>query len=514
MALADGRDYLRFLYVRLTALRGRQFRQALLAAAAEGRLPAKVAILTDEGVRLREPALAPRGHRIAPFEIDFAQMPRLAALIDFLHNALAFSAVADLLAPLVRPGAPARSADEVARSLHAALNSWLSDRLESANHLRQAQRIRAFLASRGSVAPEAIDDEGILTFWTTIASAAGDERIDGFRLYRSAASALMRYRQALRDAAAARHLEDSLGRGFETARGEPSIDDAGGSGIEPWRSPLASLPASPVKWLTRKELHLLLNYLGAPADEEAGESGDDEETGHREGGLAGDERFDLAFRLTLLRADVFGAAQASIVARLRKRAAAAPAIAQAIDAVDDAAYATCTAAYADLRGQLRIECLAALSLLMEHGAPEAAILLNHLGGPRSVRAVIGSLAGGAVSSDDEEVAGPVREEIAAALRAACANPGSVPDDAARELVLEARAAARKVSRTGFRREDRDDPAMLAALAAGASAIVALVDELGRLTAALSAGMTPGDVPADRARFVEAFRRIYLPANDG
>jgi hypothetical protein len=28
-------------------------------------------------------------------------------------------------------------------------------------------------------------------------------------------------------------------------------------------------------------------------------------------GLAGDERFDLAFRLTLLRADVFGTAQAS-----------------------------------------------------------------------------------------------------------------------------------------------------------------------------------------------------------
>ena len=38
------------------------------------------------------------------------------------------------------------------------------------------------------------------------------------------------------------------------------------------------------------------------------------------GGLAGDERFDLAHWLTLLRADVFGTVQASIVGRLRKRA--------------------------------------------------------------------------------------------------------------------------------------------------------------------------------------------------
>ena len=91
--------------------------------------------------------------------------PRLAALLDFLHNALGFTVVADILAPLLDKGTPARSANEVARTLQAALNKWLSDRLESSTHLLQARRIRAFLASRGSVAPEAIDDELIGHLW-------------------------------------------------------------------------------------------------------------------------------------------------------------------------------------------------------------------------------------------------------------------------------------------------------------------------------------------------------------
>src|SRR5215468_8531225 len=88
MAVADGRDYARFIYVRLAALRARHFRQVLEAAVAEGRLPKRVAVLSDSGVHLNEPALAAPGDAPTAFEIDFAQMPRLAALIDVMHNAL------------------------------------------------------------------------------------------------------------------------------------------------------------------------------------------------------------------------------------------------------------------------------------------------------------------------------------------------------------------------------------------------------------------------------------------
>src|ERR1700722_4934968 len=44
LAIADGRDYLRILYVRLTDLRARHFRSAIEAAAADGRLQKSVAL--------------------------------------------------------------------------------------------------------------------------------------------------------------------------------------------------------------------------------------------------------------------------------------------------------------------------------------------------------------------------------------------------------------------------------------------------------------------------------------
>src|SRR5882724_12032307 len=47
MAVADGRDYARFLYVRLPALRARLFRAALQEAAVQGRLDRSVAVLLD-----------------------------------------------------------------------------------------------------------------------------------------------------------------------------------------------------------------------------------------------------------------------------------------------------------------------------------------------------------------------------------------------------------------------------------------------------------------------------------
>jgi hypothetical protein len=518
MAIADGRDYVQFLYVRLTLLRARQFRSALQAAVTERRLPASMVTFTETGVLLREPALAAQG-RDEGFEIDFAQMPRLAALLDFLHNALGFAAVDDLLAPLMQRGAASRSASDIARALHAALNAWLADRLESPNHMRQAQRMRSFLATRGRVSPDAVDDEAILLFWMTAAVATDNDRIDGFRLYTSAASAMLRYRQALRDANAARQLEASLGLGQDTAAAELALEPIveRETGIEPWQSPLralASLPASRVKWLTRKEQARLLHYLGGPAGEgDAQDQGGEGEPGPWQGGLAGDERFDLRCWLTLLRADVFGAAQASIVGQLRKRKARDAAIEQAMAPIDKEAYTACAADYGGLHTQLRLECLAALASLMEAGAAEAVILLGHLGGRQAVTAVLGSSAAGglALSGEDDLLADAVRRTIAPALKTAFTNPNAVPAGAGRELLLEARSAARKVSRLGFRTQDQADAGMFAALQSGAAAVVEVLTELDRLMAALTQKSGVGDVAGDRARFLATFLDIYPSA---
>jgi hypothetical protein len=504
MALADGRDPVRFLYARLSSLRTHLFRDALEAAAAEGRLPKGVAILSQGGILLQEAALLTAEGEA--FEIDFTQMPRLAALLDFLHNALGFCVVADLVAPLLQSRAPAGTANEVARKLHAAVNAWLGERLASGNHIRQAQRIRAFLADRSALAPEAIDDEAILVFWIATATEQVDEAGDGFRLFRSATAAMLRYRQALRDAAVERRLESSLREGLPPE--DADLIDRPRDIDEPWRSPMAELTggsASRIKWLTRKEQQLLLNYLGGALD--GNEDTDDEENASGwEGGLAGDERFDLAFRLTLLRADVFGTAQASLVARLRKRAPAEEAISLAMDAVDDQAYTACSASYDEVRAQLRLECLAALAVLMETGTAEAVILLDHFGGRAAITAVLGSLTGSA-GSETGGIGAAARAQIASALRRAIADPDQLPGETG-SLLRQAQAAARRVSRVGFRREDRAEATMLAGLACGAPAAAAIMGELDRLAAALSTEAFSPDLPGDRTRFVTAFRRIY------
>src|SRR5262249_41998610 len=158
---------------------------------------------------------------------------------------------------------------------------------------------------------------------------------------------------------------------------------------------------------------------------------------------------------TLLRADVFGAAQASIVARLRKRVPAADAIAQATEAIGEDAYAAGAIAYAQVRAQLHLECLATLAALMEAGAADGAILLDQLGGRSAVAAVLGALAARTGADSDGAVGDAERAWIGGALRSAIAEPGNMPGEV-ETLLRAAVAATRKVSRAGFRREDRGE----------------------------------------------------------
>jgi len=509
MSAAGGGDYSRFLYVQLPALRPNHFRHELSIDVA---LPSEpIAAVSDTGVVFHEPAMALQRRQEDGFAIDFTQMPRLAALLDSLHNSHGFAAVVDILQPILGPDPCTAHADDVARALHAALNAWLTPRLGSTNHAYQAQRIRAFLAERGRVVPDAIDDDAILRFWVAISTSPTDEAVDGFRLYRSAASALLCYRQALIDAGTAKQLEASFGKepGWEL-----DVDFASGQWTsEPWQSPLQTLMSPPVnriKWLTKKEQARLSNLLGAPG-REAQQDSDSAEAAWKSG-LAGDNNpFDLAFWLTLLRADVFGGAQASLVARLRKHAPAAAAIAEAMQPIDENAYTACAAGYAAVAAQLRIECLAALAVLMEEGALEAVFLLRQFGGAEAVADIVGSLDAASFAPEHDDVSPQLREAIASALKTAIAAPNGVPPGSTRQILLAARAATADVNRMGFRREDRADAGMLAALQSGAAAVLDLIGELDRLDAVLAPKAAAASVPEDRDIFLSAFEHIYSGA---
>ena len=286
-----------------------------------------------------------------------------------------------------------------------------------------------------------------------------------------------------------------------------------------------------VKWLTAREQHTLLNYLGGVADdaddsaEDARDPAEDAEDAAWHDGLTAGERFNLSCWLTLLRTDVFGAMQASIVGKLRKRTDPDTAIGQAIEVRDTTDYAAAARAYTDLRGQLHVECLAALAVLMEAGLAEAAILLRGLGGEAVLAEIAGAARRRPRKDDDEDddedsldedndrraAADGLLKTIAPRLKAAIADPSTVADDNGRKLLMDAVAARRKVSRAGFRREDRADPQMATALRAGAGVVLDVIGELDRLIGVLSAKAAGADFTGDTARFVAAFRAIYLGA---
>ena len=519
LAAAEG-NYLQFLHARIPTLRARNFKAALQAAAAAGRLPRAMATLGPSGVHFHEASLAPPN--ATGFEIDFPQMPRLAALLDVLHNALGFAAVEDLLKPVLARGALPVHADEVARSLHARFNAWLSERLESPHYIRQAQKMRAFLAGRGPVGPDAIDDEAILAFWASAAAMPGDSETEGFRLYRSSARAMLRYRRALRDAEAYRQIGMPLNLDDHLRR-QPEGDSAAVA-VEAWQSPLRALakrPASAVKWLTKRERLWLLNYLGGPHPDREGPEEEPSEAAEQAGaetGLVDAERFDLRFVRTLLRADVFGPVQSNLVAALRRQLAPAGAIGLALSQASDAAYQACATSYGEVGEQLRLECLAALLPLLQAGAPEALHMVFYLGGRNALSELVGDgPAAPALRSeadDDEDGGGEtaagrgIGAYVAALERAAAAGPGAAPAGPVQTLLAQSNAALRKVGRVGFRREDRGDAATVAALAAGAASVVDILRELDRLLLLLREAGHRDALIADRHRFEAAFRRIY------
>jgi hypothetical protein len=185
------------------------------------------------------------------------------------------------------------------------------------------------------------------------------------------------------------------------------------------------------------------------------------------------------------------------------------------------AYEGCAESYAAVRDQLRLEALAALAALLEQGVPEALVLVDHLAGHDVVRRLL-DLAGidapsrrldpdvetDGDASEQSDLDDGRRQSIASILRSVMRSKERVCDGAVLDLVAKAHAATARVNRMGFRRQDRANPAVLAALRASAHAVVEILGELDRLVAALPSATAPEAMSADRPRFDAAFRDMY------
>jgi hypothetical protein len=544
-ALASRHAYFEFLYVSVPLLRGSAFKAALEQARRAGRLQPQMVQLTDTGVMLREAAMAARQGGAHGFDLSYAQMPRLAAFLDVLHNALGYAVVADLLGTLALQSPCLTDAHEVAKDLRNRFNAWLAPRLESDHRRRQCKLMHAFLAERSALRPDKIDDNVIFDFWRSralhwrtglrsaataqqargIAKAATDE---GFRLFSTSVCLLLRYRQALQDARTECAVTGALTLGSDRLAGEISVDALSEQSLalnESWHSPLAQLEQSggAVKWLTEKERARLANYLGGVAidsSQAAFHQHSGEDASDMGGGLMDGRPFDLNLVRTLLRVDVFATAQSGIVARLKKGAQPVEATSTVLSKIGDDAYHQARASYHAIRDQIHLEALAAMDILGSAEEPAALLLLVSIGGAaahaelRNLRdsenanIIELSLWQGAETDDEHDESLPQHlSALRALVRDIFGRKVAVSSDLL-QLLDTARKARKRVHREGFRREDSDTQSVRQAMRESLPAVVRLDDELDRLMHALRSGPLMQSAPADRAAFGEVFDALY------
>ena len=550
-ALASIADYTQFLYLDVPVLRARLFKSAVETARRQGRLANSLVDVGTEGIRLREATMALHAHVVdRGYELGYGQMVRPAIMLDVLHNTLGYHVVAEVAAGAMVRGPTKVTARDIANDLRSRFNAWLAPRLESAHRRHQAKVLHAFLAARDALLPERIDDEAVLAFWEARAQSwhdqlrlAGNEamasatveraaRDEGFRVFRSAVTAVLRYRQALVDAADAHALENA-GQ-TQDMRPDLSLDYDGDSiqpvSAPPWISPLSVLerqPASRIKWLNNKEFSWLANFLGGngTADRDLPDEVEEAAEMTGKGGLMDGRRYDRGFLRTLLRVDAFGPVQSVLIAGLKRRQAVSDAVAQALLAMEHVSFADAEHRYVAIREQLDTEALAALNVLASSGDLAAVLLIEFLAGTEALSEVK-SLAleidlrvlpfrprrqneySAADGCADRSTEAPELARIGLVLQKLFQE--SLPSKALADLVGRSKAARRQVARSGFKPSDTASVETVAALVHSIPAVIDLMRELDQLLGRLGTHVDSDELAKDRRRFADVIRLIYAP----
>jgi hypothetical protein len=415
------------------------------------------------------------------FAIAYSRMPLLAAMLDFLVSALGYGEVDDavrsaLKAPASQAGLK-RSANRITRALYA----FLKPRLPAAQAQRKYRALMEFLTARAGDAPlgkDAIDDDAVFDFWR-------DHGTDGqgdWKTYRTAVKAFLHLRDALGAASDHQALDQALpldpARDGETE--EPDMVLAACAAVDRRTEAMDVLgtpPAVSVKFLNKREAEGLALILGAGPHARA-------------------------LRLSVLRAAIFGAMQASVSQALRQGM-------DGNEAVDDACarteenYETQVAVLEGTRDHLERVLAAAYHVLALARDGQAISILLALEPAVDLKPLAANLSG--VRSAGQNVVSLGAEAAARELfTQGAAGAPDCPD--LREFAARAAAAHRAIARKGFGADEARDPDIVAGFASGTPALLQIRDTLGRFISAVEALMP---LPRDRERRMLADRILFL-----
>ena len=421
------------------------------------------------------------------FAIAYSRMPVLSALMEFLVTVLGYGTVDDHCRALLTAGPSMKKVSQAANRIAKDLYDYLNQHLGSLHQHRTFSALIAYLRERqgGGFASEDIDDAAVLDFWE--ANGGGDAKAVEFRTFVSVFRAFLRLRQSLEAAAQAVALGSPAPIGGDRAQGEvdPAAVMSAVETVESRDHPLERLrrpPADRVKFLTKiaaADLELLID-CGSYAP---------------------------VFALSVMRAEVFGAAQARITQACRG-GFSGDALVPAIDGSLRQDYDGQRGHFEALQGQLRKILLASLFALVVARRPEAINLILTFSPQADLRSLGPQPA--ALAGQENVVAIDTARIVRRAFSVLAEGTPDCPELA--RLMRDAKRAFQSVSRRGFDEDSLKFHDIASGFAEGVEALDEIAQSLEVFREALGRppprGSWPGQFDHDAGRFLAQFHRIY------
>ncbi|MEX0695037.1 MAG: hypothetical protein WD075_11375 [Rhodospirillales bacterium] len=358
------------------------------------------------------------------FQISYARMPLLAALLEFMITTVGYPAIDDMTRPVRGQRVSSNDVLDAARAMQRSLYGYLKDHLPP---VQRQRRVRHFLTFVGSHAgnrsgADAITDDIVLSYWSEFADTVEIEA----RTYRGVYETARRLIVTL-DAAADRLASTgarSIGTDFEAGEIDPEDVEAVVSALDAGEGPLQRLLescADRVKYINVNESEILAEL---PLNDS---------TARR-------------IPISVLRNAIYGAVQLRLSMALRRGDDATQ---QPMPTAADRYYRARLATYAEVIDGTEKLALASLWVLHQGQRPEAVDLALQLAPDINWGVLSGH---GDVAHEENVISLAASGAMKAFFRI-------IPDargDELSALLADARKAWRQVNRAGFREESKAD----------------------------------------------------------